>query len=60
MDELKKNELNFMQLFDCFAKVTKLVTLLDGSIGYIVDNKHEGINSMLVRQSECYDTVRGF
>jgi len=46
--------ITYLPQFDCFATIVETVVLIDGTTGYRVDNKHEGINNMLVRATEIY------
>jgi len=50
-------DITYLPQFDCFATIIKTVVLIDGTIGYRVDNKHEGINNMLVRATEIYGNI---
>ena len=57
MNPLKPGDKTFLPQFDCFVKVNKRVILIDGKTGFIVSNKFEGINRMLVRDVETYGTI---
>jgi len=50
---------SYMKQFDCFVKVVDKIVLLDGTVGYRVENKQEGIVDMLVRPTELYGIVKG-
>ena len=56
--QLSVNDLTYLPAFDCFAKVIDIVTLIDNQKAYKVENKHENINNMLLRESEVYGTIR--
>jgi hypothetical protein len=49
--------ISYLPQFGCFVKILKTVTLIDGTKGYRVENKSEGIVNMLVRSSELYGAI---
>ena len=59
MDKLEVGDKTYLPLHDCFVKVTQCNTLVDNRIGYRVENKHEGIENMLVDETEVYGIIKG-
>ena len=56
---LKVGDKTFLPFHDCFVKVVAETTLADNRIGYRVENLNEGIENLLVDETEVYGIIKG-